>query len=322
MATIQRVARGAAATLTHTFEVGELATDPTGTPTYAIVDANGTAVDSGNATVVGSGTGQVTAALAAQSVTRLLTVTWVATVGGSSRTEVDTVEVAGGFLFSLKEGRESDPSLTDVDKYPSAALAAKRVEVEQEVEAICDRAFVPRYARVVLDGTGTPELVLRHPDSDRSVAEVRAVRRIAVAPALDEAFVDLSADELAAVAVGDDGTLRRTDWAAFTAGLGNVVVEYEYGRTLPPADLVPWLLLRFRSLLNVQRSGIPDRATSFTAADGGTFRLTLPEAYRTGIPLVDAAYERYSRRARGRQPVAASRTLSYDPQRGSLFHRR
>lgn len=317
---MQRIATNAPTTLTHTWYVGETATDPTGTPTYTIVDANGTAVASGNATVVGGSTGQTTAPLAAQTMLRLLTVAWTATVAGSTRVETDQVEVVSGYYFTLAAGRGSDASLADTSRYTTTALDTARTEVEQECETICDRAFLPRYARAVGDGTGTDELLPRHPEAGRSVADVRTLRRIAVAPTVDGTFTDLTAAELAAVAVGADGTLRRTDGQVWTAGWSNVVIEWEYGLTTPPQDLVRAALIRFRARLNLHRSSIPDRAASFTVADGGTYRLSLPEAWRTGIPEVDAVYERYSRRARGRTPRAASRTLNYDPQYHSLYH--
>lgn len=323
---MQRVMKNAAATLSHLFYApdSETLTDPTGTPTYTIVDANGTSVGSGNATVVGGGSGQLTAPLAAQTATRLLTATWTAVVSGAQVIEVDQVEVVSGYVFGLKQGRDSDSSLVDPAKYPTADLIVKRTEVERELENICDRAFVPRYARVVLDGSGTSRLILRHPDPERSVADVRTIRRVSVAPDLDETFVDLTAGQLAGVAIEGGDTLRRTDGTIFTEGRSNVVVEYEYGLSSAPEDLVTAALIRFRSRLNLHRTGIPDRASSFTAGDGGTYRISLPDAWRTGIPEVDAAYSRYSRRVRtgpNGGPVPASRTLMYEPQRDSLFHR-
>src|SRR5438045_3936869 len=179
---LSRVAVHRAATLTHTWYVGETPTDPTGTPTYAIVDANGTAVSSGNATVVGSSSGQTTAALAAQNQIRMLTVTWVATVAGGSVTEVEYVEIVSGFYFTLAEGRASDASLSSTSTYPSADIEARRLEVEVECEEICDRAFIPRYRRLVLDGSGTTDLLLRD-------AEVRTIRRAAMAASPDGTFV-------------------------------------------------------------------------------------------------------------------------------------
>jgi hypothetical protein len=304
-------------------------TDPTGTPTYAIVDASGTAVSSGNATVVGGGSGQVTAPLAGVAAVAHLEVTWTATVAGATVIERDQVEIVGGFFFDLAAARDSDESLEDTAEYTTADLAAKRVEVERECELICDRAFVPRYARVVLDGSGTSDLILRHPDGDRSVCDIRAIRSISVAPELDETFVAFDADELADVAIRPDGvTLRRAGGGIFTWGSANVVVEYEYGLDAPPPDLVDATLTRLRSRLNRRRTGIPERASSFTNSAGDTYRLTLPGAYTTGIPDVDAEYTRYSRRyrtgttAQGGGARPASRTLTYTPQYYSLFHGR
>lgn len=322
---MQRIARTAAATLTHTFYVGETPTDPTGTPTVAVVDANGAAVDSGNATVVGGSSGRVTFALDPVATLETLTVTWTATVAGTTVVETDYAEVVGGFFFGLAEGRAADSSLADTSKYPESALVVARVEVEAECEEICDRAFVPRYQRVVLDGSGTSELVLEHSSPNRSVADVRTIRSVSMAPTLDGDFTAFTADQLAALAVTADHTLVRTDGAVWTEERGNVVVEYEYGLSSPPPDLRRAALVRFRSRLNIHRTGVPDRAVSFAAADGGTYRIDLPGQWKTGIPDVDAVYARYSRRSgagtgiNGRS-VPASRQLNFDPQRHTLFH--
>lgn len=317
---LTRVPRTSAAVLSHVFEVGEVATDSTSTVTVTVTDANGTVVTSGNATHPGPD-GVYQFALPGQSALKLLSVAWSATIAGASVVEVDEVEVVGGFFFSLSEGRGSDPSLSDTGKYPTADLVDKRTEVEQECEMVCDRAFVPRYARVVVDGTGHPDLVLPHPDPGRTVAHVRSVRRVSMAPRADEPFTDFTVAELAAVRVSEDGTLRRLDEQVFTEGFGNVVVEYEYGLSAPPEDLQQAALRRFRSRLNMNKTGIPDRATSFTLSDGGAFRISMPGAWATGIPEVDAAYARYSRRdGAGGRKVPASRTLSYDPQFTSLMH--
>lgn len=319
-----RILRSQAATLSHTFEVDELPTDPTGTPTYAVVDANGDSVASGNATVVGSASGRVTAALAAQSQLKRGTIAWTATVNGSATTEYDHFEIVAGFYFSLKQGRDSDESLSSSERYSTEDLRAKRDEVEQECETICDRAFFPRYDRVLLDGTGSNRLVLRMSDPERSVADIRTIRRISVAPDADEDFVDFDAGELAGVVPMPDGTLIRTDGNVFTEGFGNVVVEFEYGLDRPPSDLVTASLTRLRSRLNLNKSGIPDRASSYSMGEFGTYRLDMPDSYKTGLPEVDAIYSRYSRRVNGSgsnaKRVPASRSLVYRPQRYSLFH--
>lgn len=325
-----RIPRGAAATISHTFcALGtETPTDPTGTPTVAIVDAGGSTVTSGNATPAGSSTGRVTYALPAQAALAQLTATWTATVAGSVLVEADQVEICGGYLFSLTEARASDASLSSTTTYPTADLIAKRQEVEEEFEDICDRAFVPRYRRAVLDGSGTSELLLTDADwaaAQRSAGDVRTIRSVRMADRIDGTFTAFTAGELAAIAVAD-GTLRRVDGTVWTEGLGNVVVEYEYGLASPPSGLKRAALLRLRSRLNLSKSGIPDRATSFTSADGGTYRIEQAGPWKTGLPEVDAALARYTRRsgtgAFGGRQIPASRTLDYTPQVHSLFHGR
>lgn len=313
---LTRVLKTAAAVLSHTFEVGETPTDSTGPVTVAVTGPNGEAVTSGAAT---HGTvGVYRFALAGQPALTTLTLAWSATIAGAAVVEVDQVEIVGGFLFTLREGRGSDAALSDTDRYPGADLIDKRLEVEEEVEEICSRAFVPRYRRVVLDGSGSPDLVL--PDS-----EIRTIRSATVAERFGQAAVALTAGQLAALAVRPDGTLRRTDGLWWTVGYQNVVVEYEHGLAAPPRDLVQATLTRFRTRLTMKNSNVPDRASSFTSQDGGTYRLDLPGAFKTGIPEVDAVYSRYSRRTgtgtgQGGRPIPAGRTLSYDPQYNSLMH--
>jgi hypothetical protein len=322
VAVLTRVARSRSAVLTHVWYVGETPTDPTGTPTAVAVDANGDTVTIGSVTVVGGGSGEVHATLAAQADLCAVTVTWTAVVSGDTVSEVDYVEVVGGFFFTLPQVRASDATLADPGKYPTADLEARRVEVEVECEEICDRAFVPRYAREVLDGSGTSDLVLAH-------AEVRTIRRAAMATRPGGAFTDLTSAQLLALAPRDDRTLRRSDGGVWTGGWRNIVVEYEYGLDRPATDLVDAAMIRLRTLINRPKSGIPDRATSFVVAEGGTFRISQPGPWTVGIPDVDAAYARYSLRegagASGADKGRAapfSRTLQYAPQRDSLFHRR
>lgn len=312
---LTRVLRTAAATLDHTWYVGETATDSATTVTVTITDANGAAVTSGNATSTGAG--RYTFPLPVQASLQVLTVDWTGTITGAVVTETDTVEVVGGTLFTLPEGRGSDPSLSDTGKYTTAQLIEKRLEVEQECEEICDRAFFPRYRRVVLDGSGNPDLLL----SDGDIRTIRAAR-VALRPG--QTFVPLTSNELAALVV-EDRMLKRTDTKPWTEGIQNVIVEYEFGLTVPPADLKRASLTRFRSRLNLTRSGIPERAISYTNPDGASYRLDTPGAWKVGIPDVDAVYSRYSLRSgagTGQDGLLkpASRSLNFDPQQWSLFH--
>jgi hypothetical protein len=168
---------------------------------------------------------------------------------------------------------------------------------------------------VVLDGTGTTDITL--PD-----ANLRTVRAARISPVPAQAFTALTSDELAAVKLVGDRELRRTDSGkVWPFGTGNVIIEYEHGFDRPPDDLRRASLVRVRTRLNIHRTGIPDRATSFTVAEGGVFRLDMPGPYKTGLPEVDAVYGRYSLRSgAGGRPVPASRSLNFDPQFATLFH--
>lgn len=326
--TLTRVAQSAPATLTHTFVVGETPTDAAGAVTVTITDANGSVVVNAAAATHGS-TGVYTYAMAGQAALARYAVAWTGTFSGSAVTETDYVEIVGGFFFNLADARGSDSSLADATRFSTAALASARQEVEDEVEMICDRAFVPRYRRAVLDGSGNPDMLLTDytwAAQGRSAADIRSIRSVTMAPQVGQTFVALTTQQLASLIVTADGLLRRVDGAIWTEGVQNVVVEYEYGLNSPPSDLVRAALVRLRDRLAIPLTGINDRATSFTAVDGGTYRLDMPGAFKTGLPAVDAVYSRYSRRSgagtgNGR-PQAASRTLSYDVQTNSLFHQR
>lgn len=316
MPDLTRVVRTAAATLEHTFEVGETGVDSTTPVTVVVVDANGLEVADDVATSVGQG--RYTFPLPSQPALQKLTASWSATIAGAAVVETEVVEICGGRFFSLAKGRASDKALADHAKYPTADLVDALLQTETECEEICDRAFVPRYGRAVLDGTGIGELLL--PDHD-----IRSIRAVRVAPRLDLPFVALSAGELAALSVRSDQTLVRTDGRWWTFGEDNVIVEYEFGLSAPPEDLRRASMRRFRWYLGIGRGTIPDRATSWTANDGSSYRLDMPEAFKTGLPDVDAAYGRWSRRSTGDEEdggrvVPASRLLNYDPQRDSLFH--
>jgi hypothetical protein len=285
-------------------------------------------VQSGNASAGAPGSGITTFSLSGQAALKDCTATWSATLAGTAVTETDQIQVVGGFLFGLAEGRASDTSLSDDSDYTPAELVRARLEVEESLEQICDQAFVPRYRRIVLDGTGRTDLPL--PGAEDVVRSgfvlrgVRTIRRISVAPRVDETFVDLTAGQLAAVTVTPDGDLRRTDGNIFTEGNRNVIVEVEHGCDAPPVDLKWAGMQHLRVRLNLNRTAVPDRVLSYTQDGGGTYRIAQAAAYSVGIPEIDAVYDRYSRRKAGTgadgKPFPSSRPLVFTPQRGNLFH--
>jgi hypothetical protein len=272
-------------TVTHVFKADEQPTDAAGAVTATVQRLDGTAVASGTATHGATGSGAYSWDVT-RPVLDSLTLDFSGSVGGSTVTARDYVEVVGGFLFDLGDAR-SDLGIPA--SVTSAKLAQKRIEVEQECERICRRAFVPRFAREVLSGNGTERLGLKN-------SEIRAIRSVTVNG------VAVTGSDLTAINYSDSGVLTRPDGVLWPAGVKNIVVEVEHGWDYPPEDLRDAAMLRLRSLLPRARSGVPDRATSFVNDNGATYRLSLSTKDTTGIPDVDGTYLKY---ARARRAVVA-----------------
>lgn len=286
-----RVLRTAAATLTRTLYVDETPTDAVGTVTVTVTRLDGTAVASGNATHGATGVytyilpGGPSSPASATWQLDTLVVSWSGSLGGATVTLTDEVEVVGGFLFGLAEARGADASLANTTTYPVATLAAKRIQVEQECEKICRQAFVPRFYREALSGNGGDRIGTRWP-------MLRVLRAVTVSGTA------WSPSEVAAVAVSESGMLTLPAGGVWPVGASNIVVEYEHGWDRPFEDLKEAAMARLRSRLNLTRSGVPDRTSSYTTETGATYRVTLPTADSTGIPEIDAAYGRYTRKRR------------------------
>jgi hypothetical protein len=312
----QRVLQGAPAVLKVVLaDQDGSPVDASGALTVGVKLADGTQV-----LAAGTGTGHVslgnyTAALTAAQTANLnlLTATW--TDAGNGRVVTTKHEIVGGFFFSLADARASNNEyLADAGKYPDALILATRQEVEEEAEKISLVAFVPRYYRVVMDGLGGPELVLPH-------KKIRVVRSIRIYPVPGGSqYTAVSQATLDGLSIDNDGTLHRTDFGFFDDGRANVIVEYEHGWDTAPADVKRAALTRLRSRMFYDISAVGQRATTFTAENGQSYKLTTAGAYSTGIPEVDAAYERWGFRDSGSGSRAVSMPLNLDPQRYSVFH--
>lgn len=277
-----RVQQSTQVTLSHLFEVDEVATDASGTVTYAFKRLDGTAVASGNAGHPGPA-GQYTAVLPGANTLLLDTFTldWTGTVAGAPVTVRDYVEIVGGFLFGLGEARRKKPAL-DPTKHPTAELAAARIEVEQECERICGVAWVPRFKRVAVDVDGrcTDRLLAPH-------TQLRALRAVTVNGTA------WTVDQVAAVVVSESGVLTLPTghlWPVWNRTRSRIVLEYEHGMDFPPEEIRSNAIVRLRSKVGQFDTNVPYRAIAFQATEGGTYRLSTPGPDRTGIPDVDAAY--------------------------------
>jgi hypothetical protein len=257
-----------------------------GAVTVTVTSLAGTTVASGAA--ARPSTGVYTFPLPAQSALGPLTVTWA----GPSLSQTTFAEVIGSPLFNLPDLRAADMAFANTAKYPTAALSAARDAVTDEFARICGRSFVPRGNTYTtnLDNTGFVLL----PDAD--------VYKLLSASVDGVAQTGLTFDPIGKVSgfpTMQAVTLQEL-WngsiGSGAPGPGQVVMSYEFGWTQVPNDLYRAAIQRSRFILAASSSGIPDRATSFVATEGGSFTLATPGSgvWQTGIPDVDAVLARYT----------------------------
>lgn len=284
----QRILRGTSSVLSWQNLDGDgNAAEPAGDVTVGVVNAAGSTVVADGTATDGIGASPRTFTLPAADNTQLdlLTVTWT----DDDSTHSTLVEVVGGFYFTLAEARGFDTALANDSKYPDSVLVETRRAVEEEFEQICDVAFVPRYRRERLRGLDRPWLTLGSP---RATA-IRSVTSYST-PNTGTAWTEPELDDIAI----DDG-IRIISRSGKWFPNADVVVEYEHGYARPPTEVKRAALQRLRYLASQPLAGLPDRATSFSVAEGGTYRLDTASAYRTGMPDVDAVLGRWSLRIPG-----------------------
>lgn len=279
----QQILVGSPATLNVTLvdQLGEPRA-ATGALTVGIVDSDGAVIQApGGATTGGSSPYSFasTAVMAAQL--GVWTCTW--TEAGTGATHVTVVEVIGGFYFTVAEARAAIPDLADTTTYPTATIQQVRREVEEEFEQITKLSFVPRYVKDTFHVAQPGAWLWLHrqqPIAIRSVINY-----------LGDAW---TAGDIANVTLTPEGRMQ-----ALRFFVPPVTVGFTHGLNRPPEAVKRAAMSRLRYHLNKGNSGIPDRATSFTVTDAGTYRLDTPDAFSTGMPDVDAVLGRYGRRGNG-----------------------
>lgn len=303
----QRILAGAAATLTFTnLDADGLAADAIGAMTVGVTRADGTVVIAAGGATTHGATGVYTKALTAAQTASLdlFTATWT-DAGAGARTSDH--EIVGGYVFSIDEAK----AFETLSAISNTLIIAKRAEVEDELERIRNAAFVPRYARLTLNGTGDREIVT-------GLSWVRRLRTCKLLSSTgSSSSSSFTATQLAACQVTEDGRIRRGDGDVFDYGVANVIVEIEHGFTDWGSDLKTAALTRLRERLNKADSGIPDRAKSYQSQDGYSYDIAEAGADSTGNPYVDAVYARYPHSNDGQQ--VASRMLQFRPQYGGVF---
>jgi hypothetical protein len=278
----ERILVGVGATLTAKFrdQYGEPAAR--NAVTVGVVDANGTEILAAGtaATYVGAST-SYTVAISAVTDLAFLTATWTSTTGSVS-TET-TVEVVGGYYFSIADTRAyKNGVMSSAATYSDALIRATRDEVEREFERVI-WPQVPRYRRIELPATGGNRLAL----PDMHIRDVRSVREYDETSTLAYTW---TAGDISGLRWDASGEVVSQNGKPFGWRAGKIVVEYEYGFNQPSADVLAAAFIRLRHRMNADKSGIPDRAMSYTHDGGGTYSLSTPGRGTavTGIPDVDA----------------------------------
>jgi hypothetical protein len=288
-----RVLRTAKSTLSRVFYLDEVATPATGVVTVAITREDGTAVQSGNATLAGDGVTYTYTYNGSDVLDRLM-VSWALTIGGDSLIlDQDVIEVVGGFYFGLSEARQIDTVFANTARYPTADVTDVRLQTEVECENITRQAHVPRFERETLDG---------HP-RDRHLRLkwpwLRKVRSLSIngVPWDSDRIATIGADRLGIIRPGrawypwfDGGYANVWPW-----GVGNIVVEYEHGLDRPDADIVRGAKIRWKALMfeRKSRSPLPDRSERLQVSEIGLVSIATESQWSTGIGSVDAAYARH-----------------------------
>lgn len=200
---------------------------------------------------------------------------------GDTDDVVDTssFEVVGSVLFTIPEARAADADLADTAAFPAAKIRQYRDAVEVEFERITGRSFTARRGRFE---TLTLDQLAYLMSLD--VTDVTAVQAITV----DGETVDV--DDWT---FGPGGVLLASSAPVYGA---TVTVTVDYGFSVVPDDVKRAGIIRVRSLLAAESSGIPDRATSFTDVGDNRYNLATAGKFgsETGIPEVDAILARYT----------------------------
>lgn len=279
------------ATLTASYVIDETPVDA-GAVTVTVTNAAGSVVSTGPATQ--TAIGEYSYTLPAQSALGPLTAVWA-----GAATVTTYPEVVGSQLVSLADIRASDKQFADTTRWPTGLLATARDTVMAEFERITGRSFVLRGGTFTdfIDQTGSVLL----PDTDIQSVD---------SATLDGAPLDVSTlkPERTGLVTGvptPAGAQLGQFWDGAISSLipapGVLVLSYTYGFRVVPEEVYRAAIIRARWVLASDTSGIPDRATSYTADTGGTFQLATAGIgpWQTGIPDVDSVLARYTIRSKG-----------------------
>jgi hypothetical protein len=211
--------------------------------TVEVVRADGTEVVPAATATTASGVGLYQAAMTPAQLDEVdvLTATWAFTLDGVAQTRRTVVEVIGAHYFELAELR-SLPGLGDPGRFPTAKLAEKRTEAQDEIERELGVALVERFASVTRSTAGCRRLRLRH-----------FARRLLSGAMGGTAFTP---EQVEAMSIDEDGNL---EWSAGWF-VGDVVLRFAHGYSTSPAPELRDIALELaRMRVLGWRSSLPDQ---------------------------------------------------------------
>lgn len=264
-----RVLRGTSVAAEVAYHTGETPADA-GAVTVTVTRGDGRVVVAAAAAAAGADVGEYTYTLSAAVTAdvELFTLTWTSATLGQRVTQV---EVVGGHLVELAELRV-DADLMSQSRYPVKRLVAARDAFTRDAERFCGRAFNPTYGKV--EGVLGRVFYTSHSE----------VRRI------------LSAGVDGATPTVNPEGWTSSRWGQIISPYGwtlTTVVSYEHGLDTTPPDIRDVSVLAIRDRLMRSAAGRPNRVYA-ESGDLGTTRYSTPGPTRlTGIPDVDAVFDRY-----------------------------
>ncbi len=187
-------------------------------------------------------------------------------------------------IFTTEQARtfrhQGTIPLEDEDKYGNETIEQASERITARFARICGVSFVPVEEIILLDGTGTPTVLLPR----AMVTEIIGLE-------------SLSGTTWSAVD-GDyrlipDNLLLAAGCGRWTCGRANLRITIVHGYAEPPPDIVrAALILAVDELVG---SNVSDRATQQTN-NFGTYNLAVPgwrAGQWTGLPAVDSVLQQY-----------------------------
>lgn len=251
---VQRVLRDVRSQPEATFYTGTTPVEADGAITVDIFRGDGSAFQTDAPTTdVDPDVGLYRYTLDPQSNLEKFRFVWEGTFGAVVQRVTTYVEIVGGYTVSLTDLKAETGLTAKTDKQ----LTEARTWFEDIAETWCGVAFVPRYGRDVLNGTGSSGLQL----SNRLPRTILSAKVDGVAQS-GTATWDLY----------DSGVIVR-DSGTFPVGRRNIEIIYEHGHDAPEAEVREAATIAIRSkLLSAEggtSGGIPSGVTQLIT-DAGT----------------------------------------------------